>query len=153
MKHPAASQWYVFTTTYWYNVTRSHGHVMTTSHQYVPTTSQISLEWNTKRHLSGTPPRRLSVRIHDVPLLRLDDVFCNSQMKHPITSLWYISTTSRSYVVVTPCLYYGLYYVFKLLCHDLRLVGFHVPFKHQSKHHIFLVPTRREKRGVVWIIN
>ena len=92
------------------------------------------------------------VRLHDALLVRHDDVSCKFQMKHPITSLWYISTTSRSYVVVTPCLYYGLYYVFKLLCHDLQLVGFHVSFKHQIKHHIFLVHTWREKRGVAWII-
>ena len=139
---------------------------------YVPTTSQVRLKWNTQRRLSGTSPRRLSgtssrrlkqvsnetpndvsvvrhqdvsvVRIHHVPLVRLYDVFCNSQMKHPITSLWYVSTTSQSYVVATPCLYYGLHYVFKLLCHDLQLVGFHISFKHQIKHHIFLVPTRRE---------
>ena len=93
------------------------------------------------------------VRIHDVPLERHYDVSWNSQMKHPITSLWYVSTTSQSYVVATPCLYYGLYYVSKLLCHGLQLVGFHVSFKHQIKHHVFLVPARREKRGVVWIIS
>ena len=106
----------------------------TASQWYVNKTSQ----W----YVSATPH-----------LVRLQDVSCNSQMKHPITSLWYVSTTSRSYVVVTPCLYYGLYYVFKLLCHDLHLVGFQVSFTHQIKHHIFLVPTRRETRGVVWIIN
>ena len=54
----------------------------------------------------------------------------NSKMKHPITSVWYASTLSQSYVVVTPCLYYGLYNVFKSLDHDLQLVGFHVSFKH-----------------------
>ena len=43
------------------------------------------------------------VRFHDVPLVRLYDVSCNSQMKHPITLLWYVSTTPRSYVVATPC--------------------------------------------------
>ena len=67
--------------------------------------------------------------------------------------MWYVSTTSRSYVAVTPCLYYGLYYVFKLLCHDLHLVGFQVSFTHQNKQHIFLVTNRREARGVVWIID
>ena len=82
------------------------------------------------------------VRVHDVPIVRLYDVSCNSQTKHPITSQWYVSTTSQSYVVAMPCLYYGLCYVFKLLCHDLQLVGFHVSFKHQIKHHIFLVYTR-----------
>ena len=134
-------------------VTRRCGYVVTTS---LCTSQQ---RW---RYVSNETPNDISVvchqdvsvvRIHDVPLVRLSDVSCNSQMKHPITSLWYVSTTSQSYVVATPCLYYGLYYVFKLLCHDLQLVGFHVSFKHQIKHHIFLVPTRREKRGVVWIIN
>ena len=93
------------------------------------------------------------VRLHDALLVRHDDVSCKFQMKHPITSLWYISTTSRSYVVVTSCLCYGLYCVFKLLCHDLHLAGFQVSYTHQIKHHIFLVPTRRKTRGVVWIIN
>ena len=73
-------------------------------------------------------------RNDDVPSVRLHDVSNKSQMKHPITSLWYVSTASQSYVVATPCLYNGLYYVFKLLCH---IVGFHVSFKHQIKHHIF----------------
>ena len=50
-------------------------------------------------------------------------------------------------------LYYGLYYIFKLVSHDLHLVGFQVSFTCHVKHHIFLVPTRRETRGVVWIIN
>ena len=39
------------------------------------------------------------VRIHDIPLLRLYDISCKSQMKHPMTLLWYVSTTSRSHVV------------------------------------------------------
>ena len=47
----------------------------------------------------------------------------------------------------------GLYYVFKLLCHDLHLISFHVTFKYEIKHQIFLVPTRREARKAVWIIN
>ena len=68
------------------------------------------------------------IRIHDVPLARLYDVSYNSQMKHPLTSLWYVSPTSRSYVVEMRCLYYGLCYFFKLLCHDLHLVGLHVSF-------------------------
>ena len=46
-----------------------------------------------------------------------------------------------------------LYYVFKLLCHDLHLIGFHVTFKYEIKHQILLVPTRRETRKAVWIIN
>ena len=74
-------------------------------------------------------------------------------MKHPITSLCNVSTTSRSYVAATHCLYYGLYCVFKLLCHDLDLVGSQVSFKYQIKYQIFLVPTKRETRGVVWIMD
>ena len=42
------------------------------------------------------------VRIRDVQLVRLYAVPCNSQMKLPIISLWYIFTTSPSYVIVTP---------------------------------------------------
>ena len=68
-----------------------------TSHQYLSTTPQLSLKWNTQRCLSGTSQDVSMVLIHDVPLVRLYDVSCNSQMKNPITSLWYISTTSESY--------------------------------------------------------
>ena len=107
-----------------------------------PTTSQWYLTKTSQWYVSTTSP-----------LVCLCDVSCNSQMKHPIKSLRYVSITSQSYVVATPCLYYGLYFVFKLLCHDLQLVDFHVSFKHHIKHHIFLVPTWRVKRGVVWIIN
>ena len=39
------------------------------------------------------------------------------------------------------------------ITHDLHLVGFQVSFNYQIEHNIFLVPTRRETRGVVWIIN
>ena len=43
------------------------------------------------------------VRIHDVSLKYLYNVSCKSKMKHPITLLWYVSTTSLNYVVATPC--------------------------------------------------
>ena len=43
-------------------------------------------------------------RIHHVPLVRLYDVSCKSQIKQQIMLLWYVSTTSRSYVVATPYL-------------------------------------------------
>ena len=46
----------------------------------------------------------LVVRIHDFLLVRLYDVSCKSQMKHPIMSLWCVSTMPRSYVVATFCL-------------------------------------------------
>ena len=47
----------------------------------------------------------------------------------------------------------GLYYVFKLLYHDLHLVGFHLSLKYQIKHQIFPVTTSSETRRVIWIIN
>ena len=117
-------------TTY---VTTSPWDKMTVSHQYVSTTSQTSLKWNTQletpKDVSVVRHQDVSVvRIYDVPLVTLYEVSCTSQMKHPITSLWYISTTFRSYVITTPCLYCGLSYVFKLLCHELHLVGLHTTF-------------------------
>ena len=39
-------------------------------------------------------------RNNDVPSVRLLDASNKSQMKH---SQWYVSTTSQSYVVATPC--------------------------------------------------
>ena len=112
---------------------------------------QVSSE--THNNVSVVRHQGLSViRIHEVSLVRLYNVSWNSQIKYPITSLWYVSTTPQSYVVATPCLYYRLYYVFKLLCHDLHLVGFNVSFKYQIKHQSFLVPTRRETKEVVWVI-
>ena len=112
IKHPITSQrnvaktshWYIFTTSYWYVVTTSHGDAMMTSHQWVSTTSQTSLKWNTQRRLSGTLPRRPGGTYPQHPISSLYDVFCNSQTKHPITSLQNVSTASRSYVVATPCL-------------------------------------------------
>ena len=122
----------------------------------------ISISPRRLRQVSNEAPSDVSVvrhqdvsvvRTHDAPLVRLYDVSCNSQMRYPITSLWHVSTTSRSYVVVTHCLYYGLYYILKLLCHDIHLVGVYVSFKYQIKHQIFLVSTRGELRGVVLVIN
>ena len=43
-----------------------------------------------------------------------------------------VSTTSRSYILVTPYFYYGLCYVFKLLCHDFHMVGFHVSVEYRT---------------------
>ena len=76
------------------------------------------------------------VGIHDFPFVRLYGVAYKSQMKHAITSY-----------VVRDALLVGLYYVFKLLCRALHLVGFHVSFKFQIKHQIFLVPNKRETRS------
>ena len=74
------------------------------------------------------------VHINDVPLVCLYDVPYKSQMKHPMTSLRYVSTTCQSYVITTSSV--GLSYVSKLLCHDPHLVGFYVS-KYQIKHQIF----------------
>ena len=41
--------------------------------------------------------------IFDVLLVRLCEVSCKSQMKHSIMLLWYVSTTSQSYVAATTC--------------------------------------------------
>ena len=125
--------------------TRRRGDVVTTSLCTSPRRlKQVSNE--TPNDVSVVRHQDVSVaRIHNVPLVQLYDVSCNSQMKHPITSLWYASTTSRSQVVATPCLYYGLSYVFKLFGHDLHMVGFHVSFKYQIKRQIFLVQPGRKQ--------
>ena len=116
--------------------------------------SPISTSPRRLKQVSNETPNDFSVvRIHDVLLVRLYAISWNSQMKHPTTSLWYVSITSRSYVVAAPCLYYGRYYVLKLPCYDLHLVGFHVSFKYQIKHQVFLLPTRRETRELIWVIN
>ena len=117
--------------------------------------------WRLKQVSNETPNNVSVVRhqdisvvpIHDVLLVRLYDVSCYSQMKHQISPRWYVSNKSQSYVVATSCLYYNLYYVFKLLCHDLHLVDLHVSFKYQMKRQIFLVPSTRKTRWVVWVIN
>ena len=111
-----------------------------------------------RRYISNEAPNEILVERHQEvsvmpilndPLVCLYNVYCNSQTKHSITSLWYVSTTSPCYFVAISYLYYGLHYLFKLLCHDLHLVGFHISFKYQIKHQFFLVPTRRVTRGVV----
>ena len=74
--------------------------------------NDISTSPQRLRQVSNETPNNISVvrhqdvsvvRVLDVPLVRLYDVSCRSQMKHSITSLWYVSTTSQSYVVATPC--------------------------------------------------
>ena len=82
------------------------------------------------------------VGIHDVSSLRLYDVFCKSQIKQPITLLWY-----ASYVSELRC-WDGLH-IFKLICHEVNIVVFHMSFKYQVKQQFLLVPTRRETIRVV----
>ena len=77
---------------------RGRNNGVTTSHQYV--SKQVSNE--TLNNVSVVRHQDDSlVRIHDVPLLRPYDVSCKTQMNHLTMLLWYVSTTSRSYVVPT----------------------------------------------------
>ena len=132
-----------------------------TSSQEEVTRRPISTSPRRLKQVSNETPNNFSVvrqqyvswvRIHDVSLVRLYDVSCKSQIKHPITSLWHISTTFSSYVCCDVLLL-GIYYVFKLLCQHLHLERFHISFMYQVKYQIFLVPNKRETRRVVWIIN
>ena len=121
MKHPMTSQWNVAKTSQSYSSKTSYWNVVTTSQgtqwRRPISTSPRHLKQVSNEKLNGVSVVRHQdvsvVLIHDVPLVHLCDVSCNSQMKHPITSLWYVSRNSRSYVVGTPCLYDGLYYAFK----------------------------------------
>ena len=138
-------------------------HLLGTSWQHLKRTKQqrlISTSSRRLKHVSNETPNDVSlvghqdvsvVRIHDVPSVRLYDASCKSQMKHPVTLLRYVSTTSQ--LLCRDALLVGLWYVFKLPCHDLHLEGFHVSFKYQIKHQNFVVPTRRETRRVVFNIN
>ena len=93
--------------------TRRRGVVVATS----LCTSQQRLRYVSNETPNGVSMARHQsvsmVRTHNVLLVRLYDVFCNSQIKHPMRSLWYVFTTSRSYIVAAPYLYCCLYYVFK----------------------------------------
>ena len=105
MNHPKTSrwnltrrsQWYDSTIPYWNVVTTSQENITTTSHQYVSWTSQTSLKWN------GTSQWYLTRRLSGTYPSHLYNVSCKSQMKHLMRFLWYVSTTSHSYVVPTPC--------------------------------------------------
>ena len=58
---------------------------------------QVSNE--TPNDVSVVDHQDISVaHIHNIPFVHLYDVSCNSQMKHPITLLWYVSTVSQYYV-------------------------------------------------------
>ena len=119
MKHPTTSQWkvaktsqwYVFTTFDWYVVMTSHGNVMTTSLSSSPRrlkqdSNETPNDVSVVRHQDVSVVRLHNVllvcrddvswgRNNDVPSVRLHDVSNKSQMKHPMTSQWYVSTTSH----------------------------------------------------------
>ena len=65
------------------------------------------------------------VRILDVLLVRLHDVSCKSQKLNNVAVV-HIHPVSE--LRCCDALLIGLYYVFKLICHYLHLVGFHVSF-------------------------
>ena len=152
MKHSTTSRWHVAKTSQWYVSTTSLWNILTapqvdgltTSHQYASTMSQTSLKWNTQRRLSRAYPRRpISTSLQR--LLQLPNQTPNNVAVERLPHV--------SELLCCDVLLVGFCYVFRLLCHDLHLVAFHASFKYQIKHQIFLVLTRREARGVVWIIN
>ena len=120
------------------------------SHQYVFTTSQTSLKWNTQRRLSGTLLRRLSGKHPRRPISRsLRRLLPNKTPKNvAVVRLHHVSVSRFRDVLLV-----SLYYTFEFLCHNFHLVCFWDLFKYQINHQIFLVPTRRETKRVVWIIN
>ena len=107
-----------------------------TSHEYVSITSQTSLKWNTQWRLSGTSPRRLSGTCPWRPistfLQRLLQAANETLKKVAVVRLYHVSELRCCEAFLA-----GPYYVFKLLCHYLYVVGFHVSFKYQIKHQIF----------------
>ena len=117
--------------------------VTTTSHQNVSTKSQTSLKWITQRRLSGTSPRRLSGTYPRRPI----STSVRRILQVPNATPNNVAFERLYHLLELRCwhaLSVGLYYVFKLLCHNLCLVGFHVSFKYQIKHQISLISNRRE---------
>ena len=149
LKQPTTSQWYVFTMSYWNFATTSQEDITMTFYQYVSTTSQTSLNWNVQQRLSGTLPRRLS----GMYPRRAISTFLRRLLQAPKEAPNNVAVVRLHQVLQLRCcdaLLLDVYYVFKLLCHNLHLVGFHIWFKYQINYQI---STRKAKRGVVWIIN
>ena len=113
MKQPTTSRWNVAKTSQWYaSMTSYYWNVIVMTSLKDVTTMSIITSRRRLKQVSNETPNDVSVvryqdvsvvRIHDVPLARLYDVSCKSQIKHPKPLLWYVSTTSRSYVFVTSC--------------------------------------------------
>ena len=106
MAHPMTSWWYVFTKLYWNVLTTSQEDVTTTSyHNNVLSVGLHDVSNNSQMKHPTTSQWYVTKasQWYEVQLLRLYDVFCKSKMKHQIGSLRQGSTTSGSYVVVTPC--------------------------------------------------
>ena len=125
MKHPTMSRWKVTRTIRWYVSTALYWNIVTMSQKRRTTTSHQYASTTSQTCLRWNTQQHL-------------DISCKSKMKQPMTLLWYVCTTSPSNVVAMPCCY-------------LLLLGFHVSFKYQIKHQIFLVYIKRERKKVVWI--
>ena len=141
------SEWYISTTSFWNVVTTSQEDITTTFHQCASWTSQTSLKWNTQWSLINTSPRLLSGtyiwRPISTSVRRLLEVPNKTLNNIPVVRLHQVSELR----CCDPLLI-GLYYIFKLLCHELNLIGFHVSFKNKIKQQHFLVSTSRETRRV-----
>ena len=68
-------------------------HPATRRRSDVVTTSLCTSQWR-RRYVSNETPS-------DVSVVRLYDVSNKSQMKHPMTSQWYVTKTSQWYVFMT----------------------------------------------------
>ena len=104
----------------------------TTSHWYVPKTSQGHVSTTSHEYVPTTSPVSLK---------------WNTNWRRCSTS------PPRLRVTLSWCLVSRSLLRFQVTLSYLHLVGFHVSFKFQIKHQNFVVPTRRETKRVVWIIN
>ena len=86
-----------------YPTLRRHDDVVTTS---------LSISQRRRRYAPNETPNNVTmesrqdvsvVHLHDVLLVHLYNISCKSQIKHPITLFWYVSTTSLSYLFATSC--------------------------------------------------
>ena len=132
-------------------------HPTTRRHDYVVTTS-LCTPLRHRRYVSNETPNDVStgrpqdvsvVCLYNISLERTDDVSRGRNNDIPSVYLNDVSNNNVVVVCLRPvsellccnALLVSLYYFFKLLCHDLHLVGFHISFKYQIKNQIFLVPT------------
>ena len=107
-----------------------------------------------RKYVSNETPNDVSVehlqdvsmvRIHDAPLLHLYYISCNSQMKRPITCG---TSPTRLGVMLSRRLVSKSLLRFQVTLWWPPSGRFHVSFKYKIKHQLFLVPPRRETRGI-----
>ena len=151
MKHPTMSQWYV---SMWQRCDNVRDNVSTGQNDCVPSVRLHNVSnkpqmkhpvGNTQRRLSRTPPRRLSGTYPWRPISKF------------LQGLLYLPNETPYNVVVV-----HLDHISELRYHNvLSLLWPQLCFRitlswttsGRFSHHIFLVPTRRETRKVIWIIN